>query len=416
MTSRPAPAPEEIQIVLGSFDFYPLYAGPPLRFLRYAPGLRARGVGMRVLTETVSQAALDRTGAVVDATPTPEGRSINEVIEGIPIRRVALRPSRWKRVRFYRAVAEEALDGSPRAQVVQLLNLNLSAAPAIRRLRRGGVPTVFSATLLGALSDFPAKRMLQRIHRRLPLGLVDVLVVSSRAMKRRFEELGGHSRIEIIPNGVDTERFRPPRDLDEKAALRRKLGLDPGWTVLISVGPVIPRKGADAVIEAFVSIAKEHPQARLIMAGPRYDQARPELKTFGDRLQRALAQLPHPDQVLFTGAIKNVDEYLRCADGLIFPSRREGMPNVPPEAMATGLPAILTPFEGLPEEFGLAGREYILSSWERRRLATDISSLLSSPELRRILGEAGRRHATKALALDRSLDSYAALYRSLACV
>lgn len=413
MTPKLASGSDEIQVVLGTRNFYPIYGGPPTRFLRYAPGLRTRGVHMTVLTETISQDALNRTGAV-DSLPNPDGRSINEVIEGIPVRRVALQNSRLKLARFFRAVAEEALDQPTRAQVVQLLELRPSAAPAMWRLRQGGVPTVFTATMLGTFSDFWLKRRLQRMHRRLPLGLADVLVVSSTVMKRGFEELGGHSRIVIIPNGVDTERFRPPSSPEEKASIRRKLGLDPTSTTLIFVGPISPRKGADAVIEAFVSIAQRHPQASLVMAGPRQDLARPELAAFSDRLKRALAQLPRPDQVLFTGSINNVDEYLRCADGLIFPSRREGMPNVPPEAMASGLPTILTPFVGLPEEFGKPGREFILSSWERERLASDISSLLSSPEKRRSFGEAGRRHVTDALALSRSLDSYAALYRSLA--
>ena len=95
---------------------------------------------------------------------------------------------------------------------------------------------------------------------------------------------------------------------------------------------------------------------------------------------------------------------------LVFTSRREGMPNVIPEAMACGIPIITTPFIGLPKEFGSDGQQYMLSNWNVDDLCADMEGVLEGQVDGRKLGQNGRSWVEQHLDVDQSLDRYAELY------
>ena len=104
---------------------------------------------------------------------------------------------------------------------------------------------------------------------------------------------------------------------------------------------------------------------------------------------------------------------MKACDFFVFPSQREGMPNVVPEAMATGLPSILTPFKGLPEEFGRPGEEYLLVERTPEELADALGRVLDDPELAARLGAKAREWVEDNLDVEDSLDAYARLYAEL---
>ncbi len=402
-------------VCLASLSFYPLYAGPAVRFQRYAPGLRLRGLPVQVFTQAVTPELVRRDGSIQNGGgQQAQGETpLYEVVDGLPIHRVAL-PSGARRLpAYYRGLAQHCRRRRDEIGVVQMLNLDLAAAPWLFQLRRLGVPTVFTHTLLGDFSPRAWKRRLQRFHRRLPLALVDAVVVSSQAMRRDLLEMGVSTPVEVIPNGVDLRRFHPPESQEQRERLRLELGLDPGWQVVLAVGPVIPRKGAGELVQAFLSICGEFPRARLLMVGPRHDLARESLAGFHREMESAIAGAGAQERVIFTGPVSAVQLYYQAADLLVFPSRREGMPNVVPEAMASRLPVLLTPFTGLPEEFGKPGEQYLLTDWEPERLAADLRRLLSEPELRQRLGRAGGEWIECTMSAEKSLDLYAGLYARL---
>ena len=413
--------PQTVKVCLASMSFYPLYAGPAVRFQRYAPGLAKRGVQTCVLTRAVTQALLERDGSLTEGdgpgAGSPSGHGAEwplfEIVDGIPVQRLDL-PSGWRsHAAFFHRLVHYCKRSRTAIDVVQFLSLDIWAAPWLWRLRRLGVGTVFTHTLLGDLSPKPWKRMLQRIHRRSPLQLVDRIVVSSSVMRRQLKDLGVSTPIQVIPNGVDLRRFRPAASQHDKANLRRQLDLHPDWDIILAVGPIIPRKGVEAVVQAFASICHYHPRARLILVGPRHDQTRATLSEFGRHLQHKITSAGAQDRVIFTGPVAHVQDYMQAADLLVFASRREGMPNVVPEAMACGLPVIMTPFIGLPEEFGYPDTHYILSDWAPATLGRDIQMLLKNRQRRWHLGHAARRWVEENLDVEQSLTAYANMYGSM---
>jgi len=145
------------------------------------------------------------------------------------------------------------------------------------------------------------------------------------------------SRLHVMRNGVDLQRFTPlPR-----AATRAALGLGEG-PVLLSVGHLIERKGHHLAIEALASVRQRHPSARLVIVGAGEERA---------HLAALAARLGLTDAVTLAGAIPNEElaRWYSAADLLILASSREGWANVLLEAMACGTPVVATRLWGTPE-------------------------------------------------------------------
>ena len=407
---------ERVRVAVAALNFYPVYAGPAIRFARYLPQLTARGLDMSVLAGTPEMIKAAASGLEPNWADAKQGDILpTGDLEGIPVTYVRL-PDDGKRRReilFGRAIVNLWLSAAQRPDVLQLLSCGRETMPLLVRTRRMGIRTVFTATML---PDEKARGWLRRqaLRRAIawPMKLVDVVVVSSDIMRERLQKLGVRTAIHVIPNGVDTYRFQPPPD-GRPQELRCSLSIGPDDRVLLFLGPIIARKGVDLLLEAWTRLAVEWPRLHLVLAGPRLDMTHPANESFHRRISTLISQ-NSPERVHFTGMVRNPESYMQAADVFVFPSRREGMPNAVPEAMASGLPIVMTPFVGLPPEFGEEGREYLLADFEPDALAARIGQLLSDQALCESLGARAREWVEEHLDVDRSVQRYAELYRQLA--
>jgi UDP-glucose:(heptosyl)LPS alpha-1,3-glucosyltransferase len=143
-------------------------------------------------------------------------------------------------------------------------------------------------------------------------------------------------RIEVIPNGVDLERFRPPTP-DERNAARAELKLGTEERVAVFVGHEFSRKGLSFAIRGL----SHAPSVLLLIIGGNDDiiaEAHAEAKELGVG-----------DRVLFLGPRRPPVPFLHAADFFVLPSAYEANALVVLEALATGLPAIVTPVGFAPE-------------------------------------------------------------------
>jgi glycosyltransferase involved in cell wall biosynthesis len=175
-----------------------------------------------------------------------------------------------------------------------------------------------------------------------------------------------------IPNGVDLAEFAT---LPDGREFREQHNLGDG-PICLYMGRLHPRKGVDLLIEAFK--AADVPGARLVIAGP--DEGLLE------RL-RGLAD----ERVIFTGYLGGQQRLaaLGAADCFALPAVGEGLPMGVLEAMAAGLPVLLTPGCNLPE-VGETGAGLIVER-ETGPLAEALRRLLTDADLRRRMGAAAKR-------------------------
>lgn len=404
--------PHSLDMCLASLFFYPVYGGPPVRFQRYAPGLRARDIYMRVFTGTPEIGDSPPEDALRNGALLPV-----EYVDGIPVQRVQLpQGTPFRKLLVYNpALIKYCWQPANRPELIQFLALKLWSVPWLFPLRRLRLPLVYTHTMVGELSAKPWKRRLQPFYWRLPFQCVDCVVVSSGVMRDALRDIGVTTPIEVIPNGLDLDRFRPVASPSARNALRERLGLDPAAELILFVGSISPRKGLDVLAEAWSLLGRKRPRAHLVLVGPGHHEIRPwePGADFQARVKATLARSGAKDRVIFTGLVDNVEAYLQAADVFVFPSRREGMPNVVPEAFGCGLASILTPFIGLPDEFGRPGEHYMLVERTPEALARAMTTLLDNSERRRQLGSQARQWVEAHMDVERSLDQYAALYREL---
>ncbi len=391
-----------VEVHLVSKRFFPIFSGAAERFRRYAIGLHERGIRLQVTT--VWQ---------------PETSSY-EVINGIPVSRISLgEKTNDISAELLRKTSEKFKETGKWPDVVHLLNHSLRGNRDVRCIRAIGIPVLFSLTMIPIEPTMLRQRVKTRIYQWLRYQSFTSVITSSGVVTNKLVEMGiPKKKIECIPNGVDLRRFCPAVSFKERNEIRRKLGLNVYDEVILFVGIVSHRKGVDLLVASWPEIVHKRPRSKLIIVGPRdktkksptsscYDQ------NFIDIIERKIAESPSPDQVVFTNEVPNVEMYMKAADVFVFPSRREGMGNVVAEAMATGLPCVVTPYDGLPTEFGKPGREYFLTHHNANALAKMTLKILDDPTRSKIVGEMARKWAEKHLDVEMSLDRLAEIYMTI---
>ena len=200
-------------------------------------------------------------------------------------------------------------------------------------------------------------------------------------------------RIEVIPNFIDTDLWRP----DREPCHRSKLAPG-GEKIVMHISNFRSVKRVEDVVEIFARIRKRL-AARLILVGDGPHRPR--------ALQRA-ADIGVQDDVLFLGKHASVDELLPCADLFLLPSESESFGLAALEAMACGAPVVASRVGGLPEvvEDGVSGFLFEVGALDD--MAEAGVRLLTDEGLHRQISQAGRRTAEE----DFSATAIVPLYES----
>lgn len=264
-----------------------------------------------------------------------------------------------------------------------------------------GIPTVATVHGGGQGGEVERLRALRRggAPRLRVLGTaLDRIVVISEEIDRELADAGvPESRRVAIANGVDTRRFRPG-GRDDRAALLAQLGVDQG-PVVVFVGRLIAAKGLGELRQAWTAVRRQVPTAQLVLIG--------EGPLRGE-LEGELA----PEGVHLTGAVPDVERYLRGADVFVLPSHAEGLSIALLEAMASGLAVVATDVGATLEAVGAAGR--IVPARDVDALAGALVDVLADGDARAGMAVAARRHVEHGYQLSDTADRLVTLYRSLA--
>ena len=239
----------------------------------------------------------------------------------------------------------------------------LSLYPIIKRVQKEfdfdlidahyAYPDGFAAVLVGQLlrkpvvisargSDVNLFRTFPVVQRMLRFSFLraERVIAVSRALKDAILRLNiPEEKVEVIPNGVDLEKFKPiPTD-----EARQRLQLQ-GKPLLVSVGNLNSNKGFDKLIKSVRILSEQDNQKdiHLVIIGE---------GALLKSLQGLVRSLGLDDHVSFAGGVPHKELFLwySAADIFCLASGREGWPNVLLEAMACGRPVVATPVGGIPE-------------------------------------------------------------------
>lgn len=178
-----------------------------------------------------------------------------------------------------------------------------------------------------------AGRLLLELEARLS-PLADLVIANSEAARAACVGRGfAPGRLRVVPNGVDTVRFRPDRGLG--ADLRRQWGAAPGQTLVGVAARLDPHKGHAAFLEAAALALASRPELRFACLGGGPQALAADLR------QRARG-LGLGDRVVWAGEQGDMAGAYNALDLLCLPSERESAPNVLAEGLACGLPCLAT--------------------------------------------------------------------------
>jgi glycosyltransferase involved in cell wall biosynthesis len=299
---------------------------------------------------------------------------------------------------------------------VDIVHTHLFAANLVGRVaaRLEGIPVVSTihdadyepVVRLGNPGLTPWKQALLQLGDRwtAKLSRAHMIAVSeyvAASVRRRLGVDGW--RLEVIPNAVDTEIFRP-LEAARRSAAREKLGLAAQAPVVTAVGRMTPQKGHDVLLRAFARVQSAIPAARLLLVGD--GVRRPGCETLAQELGISA-------RASFLGIRSDVPEILAATDVLVLPSLHEGFGLVLIEALAAGVPVIGTRTGPVPQIIRDGETGLLCEPGDVSSLAAALSSLIGDPVRLREMGRRGRDDAQARFALPGMVRRLESLYENV---
>ena len=240
-------------------------------------------------------------------------------------------------------------------------------------------------------------------------GWTDRFTATSPAVAARLAgRLGvAPERVQIIPKGVDTDRYRPP--LDREAA-RAAMGIQPDEVALGMVGRVIPERGhmvlLDAAANNFEEMGpwREGASVKLLMVGkgPERDRVFERARKLG--LERVITMVDgYADMPAFYAAL----------DLFVVPGRHDGISSAALEAMATGHPVVAANAGANMEAVKDGETGMLVPQDNPSVLARILAQLVDDPARRQTLGQRARQHVEEHHRAETMVQRHSALYHGL---
>lgn len=262
--------------------------------------------------------------------------------------------------------------------VVHLLNAGLS--PVIPSLQKRSIPCIVTVHGKDYFQPWLATR--EEVKAALPIAR-GVIAVSELVRERLLKEGLEKARISVVGHGVDTALFTPWKRLTASGS------------TLITVARITQKKNIGAVIRTVSHLANDFhfPRIRYRIIGPAAD------KSYSERLSGLVAQHSLQDKVRFLGPVphQRLPRHYGHADLFVMLSTEPSHGDIESfgisclEAMASGLPVVVSQESGMADFIGKAG--LVIPADNPERIAAELAALLKDRERRVKMGEEARRIA-----------------------
>lgn len=226
---------------------------------------------------------------------------------------------------------------TPKAGIIGMLASKLAGVP-IRLHTVAGLPLIEAVGNKRKMLDFVEKLTYSSATKVYPnsKGLYDFILQNNYTSIDKLKVIGEGSS-----NGIDTTFFSCQYFSEEnQAQLKMKLNIQQDDFVFVFVGRLVGDKGINELIKAFSKL--KIPNSKLLLVGPLESDLDP-------LLSETLKEIETNPNIISVGFQKDVRSYFVISNCLVFPSYREGFPNVVMQAGAMGLPSIVSNINGCNE-------------------------------------------------------------------
>lgn len=198
----------------------------------------------------------------------------------------------------------------------------------------------------------------------------------------------------VVPVGTDPQRFAANSPLRDRS--RKQWDINGGDVVILNVSSLEPRKGITRVVQALARLIVRFPHLKYIVLG----EGRQE-----GRLRRTVAELNLDDAVIFAGTTSELEAYYNAADIFVMLPDDEGNSIACHEAMSSGLPVVVSDSGGFMESVPTTAG-FRVSPDDTEQIDDALSQLITSPQLRQSMGQAGRNHILSNYSWDKTAETF----------
>ena len=259
---------------------------------------------------------------------------------------------------------------TPKAGIVGMLASKLAGIP--NRLHTvAGMPLLEQAGFKRMVLNFVEKLTYSCATKVYPnsFKLRDIIIKNEYCPPTKLKVLANGSS-----NGIDTSYFDATHfSEDQKSSLKQDLGIKSSDFVFIFVGRIVSDKGINELISAFSEIQEIKTDLKLLLVGP-YEPELDPLK------EETLNQINGNKSIVALGYQNEVRPYFAISDCLVFPSYREGFPNVVMQAGAMGLPCIVSDINGCNEIIEDTKNGYIIPVRDKEAVKETLIRILDNKE------------------------------------
>jgi glycosyltransferase involved in cell wall biosynthesis len=366
---------------------------------------------------------LDRSRVVVHVacnagTPTEKSAALS-ALEGIPdlhIRQTEFGPSVTARSRS--AIARDVLRGVPALK--SLLGLVAYARKHHIDIVHGTEKPrdAFYGLLVARLAG---ARAVTHLHVKIENWISplvrwamrqdDGLLAVSAFVARSAVNMGYSSeKLYYVLNALDASRWDPGLD---GSAIRAEFKIPADMPALAIISRLFPWKGHTELLKAIARAKPGMPEFRLFVVGQDDARATPGGGSYLAQLKQLASELGLNQQVIFTGFRRDVAEILASADVFVMPTFEEPCAVAFIEAMAMGKPVIALDSGGTPELVPNDKAGLLSPPNDIDALAENIKRMISDPELRRQMGDYGRRRVVEYLTPQRMAQEVEGVYMAI---
>lgn len=269
---------------------------------------------------------------------------------------------------------------TPKAGIVGMLAARLAGVP--NRLHTvAGLPLLEASGMKRKILDFVEKLTYSCATKVYPnsKALLAIINKNNYCLSNKLKVIGKGSS-----NGINTDYFSDKHFSEEqKSQLKKDLNIQEGDFVFIFVGRIVADKGINELISAFSQLNDAIKNTKLVLVGPLEEELNP--------LQpETLTQIQSNSSIISVGYQNDVRPYFLVSDVLVFPSYREGFPNVVMQAGAMNLPSIVTNINGCNEIIEHGKNGLIIPVKDQKSVLESMMLLVENNDLYAILAQNSR--------------------------
>lgn len=240
-----------------------------------------------------------------------------------------------------------------------------------------------------------------QFHRARYLAAKRILAVSRFVKKSVLDSCVPSDMVEVVYEGVE---MPSPVTLEARRRAQQHWGVSEKETLFGCVGYLLPEKGQELAVRAFLAVRAKFPRARFLFAGD--GPCRPKLEALSR--EHGLK-----DAMIFAGFVEDVPQVYAALDAFVFPSLAEPLGTSLLAAMSWGLPVVAIANGGVPEYVEDGETGLLLAQPEPSLFSVGMLRLLSEPEFAKRLGAAARAAIQKRFTADHMVERTIQVYENV---